>query len=200
MITFGELLRHNLVLYSLLLWWIAGSLLYFYHFWIKFFVSYKKTDFCLFCSCMQRAKYDIGEEAVNRFSLSAEDRATLELAEWVDGAFRRVSVWSRFSFLIQAWHSEFFIFTYEMTFLYQFLKGYLFAIKIQFCSGFHILFLITVRLESAAFLALSCFQFLFFSGGICFLQLWYTRFEGSGWTFHKLGLLVLRRSFHSWGP
>ncbi|KAK1551145.1 hypothetical protein Q3G72_031043 [Acer saccharum] len=41
--------------------------------------------------CMQRAKYDIGEEAVNRFSLSAEDRATLELAEWVDGAFRRVS-------------------------------------------------------------------------------------------------------------
>ncbi|KAH7574212.1 hypothetical protein JRO89_XS03G0265900 [Xanthoceras sorbifolium] len=42
--------------------------------------------------CMQRAKYDIGEEAVNRFSLSAEDRATLELAEWVDSAFRRVSV------------------------------------------------------------------------------------------------------------
>ncbi|KAK3212905.1 hypothetical protein Dsin_017611 [Dipteronia sinensis] len=42
--------------------------------------------------CMQRAKYDLGEEAVNRFSLSAEDRATLELAEWVDGAFRRVSV------------------------------------------------------------------------------------------------------------
>ncbi|KAJ0091656.1 hypothetical protein Patl1_12853 [Pistacia atlantica] len=42
--------------------------------------------------CMQRAKYDIGEEAVHRFSLSAEDRATLELAEWVDGAFRRASV------------------------------------------------------------------------------------------------------------
>eukprot|EP00257_Ricinus_communis_P015242 XP_015573117.1 uncharacterized protein LOC8271234 [Ricinus communis] len=41
--------------------------------------------------CMQRAKYDIGEEAVLRFSLSAEDRATLELAEWVDGAFKRVS-------------------------------------------------------------------------------------------------------------
>ncbi|XP_037495181.1 uncharacterized protein LOC105638290 [Jatropha curcas] len=41
--------------------------------------------------CMQRAKYDIGEEAVHRFSLSAEDRATLELAEWVDGAFRRAS-------------------------------------------------------------------------------------------------------------
>lgn len=40
---------------------------------------------------MQRAKYDIGEEAVHRFSLSAEDRATLELAEWVDGAFRRAS-------------------------------------------------------------------------------------------------------------
>ncbi|XP_050366910.1 uncharacterized protein LOC126785311 isoform X2 [Argentina anserina] len=42
--------------------------------------------------CMQRAKYDIGEEAVHRFSLSAEDRATLELAEWVDGAVRRKSV------------------------------------------------------------------------------------------------------------
>jgi zinc finger FYVE domain-containing protein 26 len=43
-------------------------------------------------SCMQRAKYDIGEEAVHRFSLSAEDRATLELAEWVDSAVRRQSV------------------------------------------------------------------------------------------------------------
>ncbi|KAM7490346.1 hypothetical protein LguiA_033267 [Lonicera macranthoides] len=42
--------------------------------------------------CMQRAKYDIGEEAVHRFSLPPEDKATLELAEWVDGAFRRASV------------------------------------------------------------------------------------------------------------
>ncbi|KAL8090101.1 hypothetical protein AgCh_039537, partial [Apium graveolens] len=42
--------------------------------------------------CMQRAKYDIGEETVHRFGLSSEDRATLELAEWVDGAFRRTSV------------------------------------------------------------------------------------------------------------
>ncbi|XAR70903.1 hypothetical protein NMG60_11027941 [Bertholletia excelsa] len=42
--------------------------------------------------CMQRAKYDIGEEAVHRFHLSPEDKATLELAEWVDGAFRRASV------------------------------------------------------------------------------------------------------------
>ncbi|KAK8581989.1 hypothetical protein V6N13_144978 [Hibiscus sabdariffa] len=42
--------------------------------------------------CMQRAKYDIGEEAVHRFSLSAEDRATLELAEWVDNAFGKVHV------------------------------------------------------------------------------------------------------------
>lgn len=40
---------------------------------------------------MQRSKYDIGEEAVHRFSLSAEDRATLELAEWVDSAVRRAS-------------------------------------------------------------------------------------------------------------
>nr|XP_043638938.1 LOW QUALITY PROTEIN: uncharacterized protein LOC122610032 [Erigeron canadensis] len=41
--------------------------------------------------CMQRAKYDIGEEAVNRFSLPPEDKATLELAEWVDGASKRAS-------------------------------------------------------------------------------------------------------------
>ncbi|MED6212503.1 hypothetical protein PIB30_083940, partial [Stylosanthes scabra] len=36
--------------------------------------------------CMQKAKFDIGEAAVHRFSLSAEDKATLELAEWVDSA------------------------------------------------------------------------------------------------------------------
>nr|GEV14748.1 hypothetical protein [Tanacetum cinerariifolium] len=41
--------------------------------------------------CMQRAKYDIGEEAVSRFSLPPEDKATLELAEWVDGAFKKAS-------------------------------------------------------------------------------------------------------------
>lgn len=42
--------------------------------------------------CMQKAKFDIGEEAVHRFSLSAEDKATLELAEWVDGACKKASV------------------------------------------------------------------------------------------------------------
>ncbi|PSS01176.1 hypothetical protein CEY00_Acc22534, partial [Actinidia chinensis var. chinensis] len=42
--------------------------------------------------CMQRAKYDIGEEAVHRFHLPPEDKATLELTEWVDGAFRRAFV------------------------------------------------------------------------------------------------------------
>lgn len=42
--------------------------------------------------CMQKAKYDIGEEAVHRFSLSPEDKATLELAEWVDNAFKKASV------------------------------------------------------------------------------------------------------------
>ncbi|KAL2346823.1 hypothetical protein Fmac_000823 [Flemingia macrophylla] len=42
--------------------------------------------------CMQKAKFDIGEEAVHRFSLSAEDKATLELAEWVDGACKITSV------------------------------------------------------------------------------------------------------------
>lgn len=41
---------------------------------------------------MQRAKYDIGEEAVHRFSLPPEDKASLELVEWVDGAFKRASV------------------------------------------------------------------------------------------------------------
>ncbi|CAA2970357.1 Zn2+-binding, contains FYVE domain [Olea europaea subsp. europaea] len=42
--------------------------------------------------CMQRAKYDLGEEAIHRFSLPPEDKATLELAEWVDGAFKKASV------------------------------------------------------------------------------------------------------------
>ncbi|CAH9122192.1 unnamed protein product [Cuscuta epithymum] len=42
--------------------------------------------------CMQRAKYDIGEEAVNRFSLPPEDKATLALVEWVDGTIKRASV------------------------------------------------------------------------------------------------------------
>ncbi|GAA0138325.1 hypothetical protein LIER_00090 [Lithospermum erythrorhizon] len=42
--------------------------------------------------CMQRAKFDIGEEAVHRFSLTPEDKATLALAEWVDGAFKKASV------------------------------------------------------------------------------------------------------------
>lgn len=46
---------------------------------------------------MQRAKYDIGEEAVHRFQLPPEDKATLELAEWVDGAFRKASVCSQFA-------------------------------------------------------------------------------------------------------
>ncbi|KNA04878.1 hypothetical protein SOVF_195620 isoform A [Spinacia oleracea] len=42
--------------------------------------------------CMQKAKFDIGEEAVHRFSLSSEDRATLALAEWVDDTFKKASV------------------------------------------------------------------------------------------------------------
>ncbi|XP_047319786.1 uncharacterized protein LOC124923854 [Impatiens glandulifera] len=41
--------------------------------------------------CMQRAEYDIGEEAVLRFGLPPEDRAALELTEWVDSAFKRIS-------------------------------------------------------------------------------------------------------------
>ncbi|TVU34358.1 hypothetical protein EJB05_16190, partial [Eragrostis curvula] len=42
--------------------------------------------------CMQRANYDIGEEAVQRFSLPAEDKASLELAEWVAGAYKKTLV------------------------------------------------------------------------------------------------------------
>lgn len=56
------------------------------------FLKASNIDVYILCSCMQRAKYDIGEEAVHRFSLPPEDRATLELAEWVDTAFRRASV------------------------------------------------------------------------------------------------------------
>ena len=48
---------------------------------------------------MQKAKFDIGEEAVHRFSLSAEDKATLELAEWVDSACRKASVCSVLYFI-----------------------------------------------------------------------------------------------------
>lgn len=61
------------------------------------FVSY----FTIMSSCMQRAKYDIGEEAVRRFSLPPEDKAVLELAEWVAGAFRRASVFSSLGLLEQ---------------------------------------------------------------------------------------------------
>lgn len=50
------------------------------------------ADVCLCCRCMQRAKYDIGEEAISRFALPPEDKATLELTEWVDGSFRKASV------------------------------------------------------------------------------------------------------------
>ncbi|VFQ79855.1 unnamed protein product [Cuscuta campestris] len=42
--------------------------------------------------CMQRAKFDIGGEAVKRFSLPPEDKATLALLEWVDGTVKRASV------------------------------------------------------------------------------------------------------------
>ncbi|OEL36388.1 hypothetical protein BAE44_0002592 [Dichanthelium oligosanthes] len=42
--------------------------------------------------CMQRENYDLGEEAVQRFSLPAEDKASLELAEWVAGAYKRALV------------------------------------------------------------------------------------------------------------
>ncbi|XP_057838551.1 uncharacterized protein LOC131048568 isoform X2 [Cryptomeria japonica] len=42
--------------------------------------------------CMQRAQYDIGEEAVHRFALPPEDKVALQLAEWVDSAFTRASV------------------------------------------------------------------------------------------------------------
>lgn len=42
--------------------------------------------------CVQRAQYDLGEEAVHRFALPPEDEAALQLAEWVDGAVASASV------------------------------------------------------------------------------------------------------------
>ncbi|KAI5061022.1 hypothetical protein GOP47_0023527 [Adiantum capillus-veneris] len=42
--------------------------------------------------CVQKAQYDLGEEAVHRFALPPEDEAALQLAEWVDGAVARASV------------------------------------------------------------------------------------------------------------
>ncbi|KAJ7958696.1 Zinc finger FYVE domain protein [Quillaja saponaria] len=57
----------------------------------KHWLYYVQAPAELLNLCMQKAKYDIGEEAVHRFSLSAEDKATLELAEWVESAFRRAS-------------------------------------------------------------------------------------------------------------
>lgn len=66
-------------------------------FLLLLFVGPKRIWYCAFlCSCMQKAKFDIGGEAVHRFSLSAEDKATLELAEWVDSAFKKASVCSLF--------------------------------------------------------------------------------------------------------
>lgn len=53
---------------------------------------------------MQKAKFDIGEEAVHRFSLSAEDKATLELAEWVDSACKKASVCYVFYFTLLMSH------------------------------------------------------------------------------------------------
>ena len=56
---------------------------------------------------MQRAKYDIGEQAVHRFALSAEDKATLELAEWVDNAFNRTLVYFVILLTVLAYVSTF---------------------------------------------------------------------------------------------
>lgn len=63
------------------------------HIWYRLFLAF---DISSICSCMQKAKYDIGEEAVHRFALSPEDKATLELAEWVDNAFKKASVCSTY--------------------------------------------------------------------------------------------------------
>lgn len=59
------------------------------------------TDFYFFgpSRCMQRAEYDIGKQAVQRFSLPPEDRAILELVEWLDTTFTRASVCHRFAFV-----------------------------------------------------------------------------------------------------
>ncbi|XP_064990639.1 uncharacterized protein LOC135628052 isoform X1 [Musa acuminata AAA Group] len=60
--------------------------------WKEALVIFRAAPSKLLNLCMQRAKYDIGEEAVRRFSLPPEDKAVLELAEWVAGAFRRASI------------------------------------------------------------------------------------------------------------
>ncbi|XP_020586811.1 LOW QUALITY PROTEIN: uncharacterized protein LOC110029039 [Phalaenopsis equestris] len=60
--------------------------------WKEVLVILRAAPSKLLNLCMQRAKYDLGEEAVHRFSLPAEDKAALDLAEWVAGAFKRESM------------------------------------------------------------------------------------------------------------
>ncbi|KAG6474190.1 uncharacterized protein LOC122028060 isoform X1 [Zingiber officinale] len=60
--------------------------------WKEALVIFRAAPSKLLNLCMQRAKYDIGEEAVRRFSLPPEDKAVLELSEWVAAAFRRASI------------------------------------------------------------------------------------------------------------
>ncbi|BBN06274.1 zinc finger FYVE domain-containing protein 26 [Marchantia polymorpha subsp. ruderalis] len=42
--------------------------------------------------CVQRAQFDLGEEAVHRFALPPEEAASLQLAEYIDRAVARTSV------------------------------------------------------------------------------------------------------------
>ncbi|WOL00352.1 hypothetical protein Cni_G09065 [Canna indica] len=60
--------------------------------WKEALVIFRAAPSKLLNLCMQRAKYDIGEEAVRRFSLSPEDKAVLELSEWVASASRRALI------------------------------------------------------------------------------------------------------------
>ncbi|KAK4796426.1 hypothetical protein SAY86_028752 [Trapa natans] len=52
--------------------------------WREALIVLRATPSKLLNLCLQRAKYDIGKEAIHRFALSAEDKAILELTEWVD--------------------------------------------------------------------------------------------------------------------
>nr|CAD1824207.1 unnamed protein product [Ananas comosus var. bracteatus] len=51
--------------------------------WKEALVFLRATPSKLLNLCMQRAKYDIAEEAVQRFSLPPEDKVALQMAEWM---------------------------------------------------------------------------------------------------------------------
>ncbi|XP_020106086.1 uncharacterized protein LOC109722433 isoform X2 [Ananas comosus] len=59
--------------------------------WKEALVFLRATPSKLLNLCMQRAKYDIAEEAVQRFSLPPEDKVALQMAEWVEDTLSHVA-------------------------------------------------------------------------------------------------------------